>query len=96
MAMYVVAERPNMVLGLTYGVFRFGESKAICYCFTEAGATSIADALNAYNPIAAAESTMMHMSPEKPAEAMNAQSKTSPTKYKPPAAARGRGGSKKK
>ena len=96
MAMYVVAERPNMVLGLTYGVFRSGESKAICYCFTEASATSIVDALNAYSPTAGAESTMMYMSPEKPADSTDAQSKTSAAKNKPLTAARGRGSSKKK
>jgi hypothetical protein len=57
MAKFVVAELRNGVLGLSYGVYAEGEQgrKAICLCYNAARATTIAEALTAYESVPAPE-----------------------------------------
>ena len=52
MAEYVVVERQNPMLGLSYGVFRSEEQLGmpICLCYNEAQAAMVAAALTAYMP----------------------------------------------
>ena len=52
MAEYVVVERQNPMLGLSYGVFRSEEQMGmpICLCYNEAQAAMVAAALAAYTP----------------------------------------------
>ena len=53
MTKFVVAELRNGVLGLSYGVYAEDEQgrKAICLCYNAARATTIAEALTAYESV---------------------------------------------
>jgi hypothetical protein len=62
----IVVERPEMVLGLNYGVHREGESKAICFCYSLADATTISEALNSAAPVNVAEIMPAAMSEASP------------------------------
>jgi hypothetical protein len=73
MAKFVVAELRNSVLGLSYGVYAEGEQgrKAICFCYNAARATTIAEALTAYEsvPVTAVQAEAVKLpeaKPEKP------------------------------
>jgi len=52
MADFIVVERQNSMLGLSYGVVRRDEQGAmpICLCYNEAQAALVAAALTAYMP----------------------------------------------
>jgi hypothetical protein len=95
---FIVVERPNMVLGLNYGVYRAGEGKAVCYCYSMVGATSIADALTASEHASQAE-TMPMVESKPDATAMRRalpKAKRGASSKVSSKAASGRKGSKKK
>ena len=67
MAKFVVIELSNMILGLSHGVYKSDEvdRKQICLCYSMADAITIADALNADEPVKLPEATPPVAKPRK-------------------------------